>query len=73
LDVVGLTPTEHADALRIDEQYDGLGLGLADASVVVLAHRFATLRLLTLDQRHFRAVTSIDGHPFTLLPFDAEQ
>jgi uncharacterized protein len=72
IEVVGLTPAEHASARQIDQQYDGLRLGLADASVIVLAKRFATSRLLTFDERHFRAVRSLSGEPFTLLPFDPD-
>lgn len=68
--VVGLTRDEHATARTLDLKYRRLELGLADASLVVLAHRFNTQRLLSLDQRHFRTVTTIDGEQFTLLPFD---
>lgn len=71
-EVVGLSVDDHRLALEIDGRYADLGLGLADLSVIVLAHRFGTHRLLTFDQRHFRAVTALDGQPFTLLPADAE-
>lgn len=70
IEVVGLTAPEHATARRLDGQYKDLGIGLAGASVIVLAHRLRTTRVLTLDQRHFRAVRSLDGNPFTILPFD---
>lgn len=53
------------------DRYPSLGLGLADASIIVLAHRHATYDILTLDQRHFRAVSAIDGRPFRILPADA--
>jgi uncharacterized protein len=46
-------------------------LGLADASMVVLAGQWSTHTLATFDQRHFRAVLALDGAPFTLLPADA--
>jgi predicted nucleic acid-binding protein len=55
---------------RLDEQYADLDLGLADLSVVVLAHRFRTTRLLTFDERDFRAVTPLAGGSFTLIPRD---
>jgi hypothetical protein len=45
--------------------------GLADLSVVILAHRFRTRRLLTFDERDFRAVTPLSGGSFTLLPHDS--
>jgi predicted nucleic acid-binding protein len=43
-------------------------LGLADASVVVLADSWSTRALATFDRRHFREVTALDGEPFELLP-----
>lgn len=46
-------------------------MGLADASLVVLAHRYGTDRLLTLDERHFRVLRTREGQPFRLLPADA--
>ena len=44
---------------------------LADCAAVVLARRFRTRRLLTLDERHFRAVAPLQGGSFELLPVDA--
>lgn len=52
-------------------RYADLELGLTDASLVVLAARYGTDRILTLDQRHFRSVTAGKGKPFRLLPADA--
>jgi predicted nucleic acid-binding protein len=69
--VEGLTAGEHGTVARLDEQYAGLDLGLADLSVVILAHRFRTRRLLTFDERDFRAVTPLSGGRFMLLPRDA--
>ena len=57
-------------ARRIMERYADLRVGLADASVVVLAHRHRTLDLLSTDERHFRALRGTGGKPFRLLPFD---
>ncbi len=68
--VEGLTAEEHGTVARLDEQYADLELGLADLSVVVLAHRFRTRRLLTFDERDFRAVAPLSGGSFTLLPRD---
>ena len=58
-------------ARRIMERYADLRIGLADASVVVLANRHRTLELLCTDERHFRALRGQGGQPFRLLPFDA--
>ncbi|MGI8534078.1 MAG: PIN domain-containing protein [Candidatus Limnocylindrales bacterium] len=63
---------DDVDAARsLIERYRDLDIGLADASLVVLAERYGTNDLLTLDERHFRAVTKSDGAPFRLLPLDA--
>ena len=51
--------------------YADLGIGLADASIVVLAGRHRTLDVLTLDERHFRSITGPRDRPFRLLPADA--
>ena len=62
--------TDVAAAQAIIERYAALQLGLADASIVVLAQRHHCYDLLTLDQRHFRAVLGPSGLPFRLLPAD---
>jgi predicted nucleic acid-binding protein len=58
-------------ARRIMERYADLRIGLADASVVVLANRHRTFELLCTDERHFRVLRAAGGKPFRLLPFDA--
>ena len=68
--VESLTPDEHSVALMIQDRYLDLDLGLADLSVIVLAHRHRTRRLLTFDERDFRPVTPLAGGSFTLLPAD---
>lgn len=59
-----------AAALEVIRQYEDLRIGLADASIVVLAERHGTTDVLTFDSRHFRAVRGPDGRPFRLLPDD---
>jgi uncharacterized protein len=46
-------------------------IGLTDASLVALAARVRTDRIATFDHRHFRALTTVGGAPFTVLPADA--
>jgi uncharacterized protein len=60
-----------ATAKAIIERYADLRLGLADASIVVLAERYECHDILTLDQRHFRAILGPSGKPFRLLPLDS--
>lgn len=59
-------------ALAVMDRHRGLDIGLADASLVVLAERHGTTDVLTLDERHFRALTTSRGRPFRLLPLDAD-
>jgi predicted nucleic acid-binding protein len=57
-------------ARKLCDRYRDLQLGLADASMVVLAAQWSTRSLATFDHRHFRTVTALDAEPFTLLPAD---
>ncbi len=63
-------PADIAAARRIIERYAGLDIGLADASMVVLAERYQLTDVLTLDERHFRTIVGPRGRPFRLLPAD---
>ena len=65
-----LTREELRTAREVVERYRDLRLGLADASLVVLAHRYGTRRILTFDERAFRSVASLQGGSFTVLPAD---
>jgi predicted nucleic acid-binding protein len=66
-----LGPEEIAAAERIIGRYPKLGIGLADASIVVLAARYGVRDVLTLDERHFRTLRPSGGRPFRVLPADA--
>ncbi|WP_423922658.1 hypothetical protein [Candidatus Poriferisodalis sp.] len=57
-------------ARAVAERYRDLLLVLTDASLVVLAHRYETESIATLDERHFGVVQSLKGRPFTILPAD---
>jgi uncharacterized protein len=60
-----------ADAAALCRRYRDLELGLADASIVVLARKWRTRSLATFDDRHFRAIEPLQGGSFELLPADA--
>jgi uncharacterized protein len=60
-----------ASAQQVIERFRELEVGLADASVVVLADRYRTRDLLCTDQRHFRQLSARGRKPFRLLPYDA--
>ncbi|HYU05039.1 MAG TPA: PIN domain-containing protein [Jatrophihabitantaceae bacterium] len=55
-------------AIQIIERYSDLRIGLAGASNVVLADRYSTRTIATLDRRHFGAVRPLHGGRFTLVP-----
>lgn len=55
-------------AADLCRRYADLELGLADASMVVLAGRHSTRLLASFDQRHFRTVEPLGGGAFELLP-----
>lgn len=65
-----LSNSDLVNARGLVERYRDLRLGLADASLVVLAARHRTKRVLTFDQRAFRTVTPLQGGQFVVLPAD---
>lgn len=68
--VQALEPAGLKRARELCAHYRDLELGLADASIVVLAEQWSTRSVVTFDHRHFRAVTPIQGGAFHLLPAD---
>ncbi len=63
-----VTPEELATCAEVIDRYRDQDIGVADASLVVLAARYRTRTILTLDRRHFDVVRPLDGGRFTLLP-----
>lgn len=61
-----------ARAKEVVEQYSDMEIGLADASLVVLARRHGVAEVLTLDERHFRAMRIEGRRRFRILPSDRE-
>jgi uncharacterized protein len=59
-----------AEAVAVIGRHEDLRIGLADASVAVVAASARTTRLLTLDERHFRPMRPLWGEAFVLLPAD---
>ena len=64
------TAVDIARAKEVVDQYADLKVGLADASIVVLAERHGVTEVLTLDERHFRAMRVERRKRFRVLPFD---
>lgn len=59
------------EARKVQSRYAELRLDLADSVNVVLAARYETDAVLTLDRRDFRAIRPLTGHAaFRVLPDD---
>ncbi len=67
-DLVHFGRTDVRAALEVISRYPDQAIGLADASLVVLAARYGTDRILTLDRRHFSILRTAADTPFTVLP-----
>ncbi|MFC7326593.1 PIN domain-containing protein [Marinactinospora rubrisoli] len=65
-------PVDLRRALEVRQKYEGLRLDVADAVGVVLADRYKTDRIFTLDQRDFRAIAPLTPgfDAFRILPAD---
>ena len=66
-----LEPFDSSDiklATTVLDRYQDLQIGLADASLVVLAERHQVAEVLTLDERHFRVLRYEKRKRFKLLP-----
>lgn len=57
-----------ARAADVIEKHRDQDIGVTDASIVILAERYASRTLLTLDHRHFDVLRPLGGGRFTLLP-----
>lgn len=63
-----ITTDDVATAGEVIARYRDLGIGLADASLVVLAQRYRTRTILTLDHKHFSVLRPLDGGLFKIVP-----
>ena len=57
-----------AAARELIERYADQSIGVADASLVVLAARYRTKTIVTLDRRHFGVVRPFGGGRFIVVP-----
>lgn len=67
-DLPAIAAEELREACSIIERYADQGIGIADASNVILAARYRTRTIATLDRRHFGVVRPLTGGRFTVLP-----
>jgi predicted nucleic acid-binding protein len=61
-------PEDLGAARAVIARYADQEVGLADASLVVLAERYGTRSVLTLDRRHFEVLRPRQGGRFRILP-----
>ena len=68
VDVEGPGPDDFVRMAELCEQYADFPLGGTDASVIALAERLDAPVIVTMDRRHFAAVTPRGRPAFELLP-----
>jgi len=68
LDVEAPTGEDFSRMAELVAQYADFPLGGTDASVIALAERLRTPKIITLDRRHFAAITPSHTAAFELLP-----
>lgn len=59
---------ELAAAVEVIDRYQDQNIGVADASIVVLAAKYETRKILTLDRRHFEVLRPRQGGRFRIVP-----
>ena len=67
-DLASLETDDVLRAASVVERYRDQAIGLADAANVVLAERYRTRRIATLDRRHFEVLRPLHGGRFTVVP-----
>lgn len=67
-ELAGFGPDDLRLARSIIAKYGDQSVGVADASNVVLAERYRTRTIVTLDRRHFEVLRPITGRRFEVLP-----
>jgi len=70
-EIARITPQDIIEAQQLIYKHHDLKIGLADASTILLAQHYSCRDILTLDERHFRAMHFSARTPFRLLPSDS--
>jgi hypothetical protein len=63
-----MEPADVELAATVVARYPDQRIGVADASIVVLADRYRTREILTLDRRHFQVLRPLSGGRFRVIP-----
>lgn len=66
-ELAALDATELAECAGVVRRYRDQQIGVTDSSIVVLARRYDTRTVLTLDRRHFDVLRPLDGGRFTIV------
>lgn len=67
-DLPAIDVDELALARAVIERYADQNIGVADASNVILAERYRTRTIVTMDHRHFDVLRPLGGGRFRILP-----
>jgi predicted nucleic acid-binding protein len=67
-DLPAIDVEELVKARAVIERYADQNIGVADASNVILAERYRTRTIATLDHRHFDVLRPVSGGRFRILP-----
>jgi predicted nucleic acid-binding protein len=67
-DLPAIGVEELVQARTVIERYADQNVGVADASNVILAERYRTRTIVTLDRRHFDVLRPLSGGRFRILP-----
>ena len=67
-DLPAIGGEELVKARAVIERYADQTIGVADASNVILAERYRTRTIVTLDHRHFDVLRPLNGGRFRILP-----
>lgn len=67
-ELAGLDAGDLGRIRSLIERYRDQDIGVADASNVLLADRYGTRTIATLDRRHFEVLRTGSGEPFEILP-----
>ncbi len=67
-DLPAIDVDELARVRAVIERYADQNVGVADASNVILAERYRTRTIATLDHRHFDVLRPVSGGRFRILP-----
>ena len=67
-DLAAFGTEDLAQARAVVDRYADQAIGLADASIVILAARYQTRTVVTLDRRPFGVLRPIEGGSFTIRP-----